>query len=73
MLIWIPVLTGKISPFTWDAHFYIRTPILIVKWENFNVCMGCPLSQQDAHIYCENGHPDAYIYVNIGIGMLIST
>ena len=31
--------------------------------------MGCLFSQRDAHIYCENWHPDAYSYVNIGIGM----
>ena len=30
-------------------------------------------SQRDAHIYCENGHPDAYIYVNIVIGVPIFT
>ena len=26
--------------------------------------------QRDAHIYCENGYPDAYIHVNIGIECL---
>ena len=25
------ILTGKILLFTWDAHFYIGTPIFIVK------------------------------------------
>ena len=34
--------------------------------------MGCLFSLGDACIYCETGHPDAYIHVNIGIGMLIS-
>ena len=33
--------------------------------------MGCLFSQQDAHIYCENRHLDAYIYVNIAIGVPI--
>ena len=33
--------------------------------------IGCLFSQQDAHIYCEYRHPDAYIYVNIGIGVPI--
>ena len=33
--------------------------------------MGCLFSQRDAHIYCEIGHPNAYIYVNIGIGVPI--
>ena len=39
----------------------------------FTVCMGCVLSQRDGHIYCENGHPGAYIHVNMGIGMSIFT
>ena len=39
--------------------------------QNIAVCIGCLFSQRDAHIYCENRHPDAYIYVNIGIGMPI--
>ena len=35
--------------------------------------MGCLFSQRDARIYCENGHPGASIYVNIGIEMPIFT
>ena len=35
--------------------------------------MGCLFSQWDAHIHCENRHPDAYSYVNIGIGVPIFT
>ena len=46
--------------------------ILIVRIGKI-VCMGCLFSQRDAHIYCENGHPHAYIRVNIGIGMPIFT
>ena len=34
--------------------------------------MGCLFLQRDAHIYCENGHPGASIYVNIGIGCIYS-
>ena len=33
--------------------------------------MGCLFSQRDAHIYCENGHLDAYIHVSNGIGLPI--
>ena len=55
------VLTGKIPLFAWDTYFYIGTPVYALK--NFTVCMGCLFSQRDAHIYCENGHPDAYIHV----------
>ena len=39
-----------------------------VNRQNFTVCMGCVFSQRDVHIYCENGHPDAYIHVSIGTG-----
>ena len=35
--------------------------------------MVCLFSQRDAHIYCENRHPGARIYVKIGIGMPIVT
>ena len=52
--------------------FYVGMPILIVRMGKI-VCMGCLFSQRDAHIYCENGHLDAYIHVNIGIGMPIFT
>ena len=31
------------------------------------------LFARDAHIYCEDGHPDVYIYVNIVIGVPIFT
>ena len=41
------------------------------KGQNIVVCKGCLFSQRDAYIYCEIGHPDAYIYVNIGIGVPI--
>ena len=47
--------------------FTLGTPILIV-----SACMGCPFSQQDAHVYCENGHPECkhrealYFHVKIG-------
>ena len=56
--------------FALDTSFHIGMSILIV---TFTVCMGCLFSQRDAHIHCENGHPDAYSYVNIGIGMPIFT
>ena len=54
----IPVPTGKLSLF---AYY------LWLKWANFNVRMGCQFSQRDAHIYCENWHPDAYFYAKIVI------
>ena len=41
--------------------------------QNIAVCIGCLFSQRDAHTYCENRHPDAYIYVKIGIGVPIFT
>ena len=41
--------------------------------QNIAVCIGCLFSQWDAYIYCKNRHPDAYIYVNIGIGVPIFT
>ena len=53
--------------------FYVGMPILIVRMGKFIVCTGCLFSQRDAHIYCENGHPHAYIHVDIGIGMPIFT
>ena len=65
----IPVPTGKISVF---AFFYIGMPTLIVRIVKI-LCMGCLFSKQDAHIYCENGHQDAYVFVHIGIGMPICT
>ena len=47
---------------------------LLLKGAKFHICMGCLFSQQDAHIYCENGHwgacihghRDAYIHVTTG-------
>ena len=66
------ILMGRILLFVWDAHFYVGMCTLIVKTGKISVvCMGCLFSQRDAHIYCENRHPDAYIYVNIGIGVPI--
>ena len=58
--------------FAWDAFFYIGMPTLIVRIVKI-LCMGCLFSKQDAHIYCENGHQDAYVFVHIGIGMPICT
>ena len=71
MPIGIPVLAGKISLFAWDDYFLHRDPTLLVKMGR--ICLGWLFSQRDAHIYCENGHPGAYIHVNIGIGMPIVT
>ena len=42
--------------------FYVGMPILIVRMEKFIVCTGCLFSHWDAHIYCENGYPHAYIW-----------
>ena len=49
--------------------FYAGMPILIVRMGKIG--MGCLFSQQDAHIYWENGYLDAYVHVNVGIGMPI--
>ena len=49
--------------------FYAGMPILIVRMGKIGT--GCLFSQQDAHIHCENGYLDAYVHVNVGIGMPI--
>ena len=67
------VLTVKTPLFRWDAYFYIGAPTLIVKRGKISYLHGGLFSQQDAHIYCENGNPGAHIHVNIGIGMPIFT
>ena len=60
--------------FAWDSFFLRRDAYThCLNGQNFIVCMGCLFSQRDTHIYCENGHLDAYIHVNIGIGMPIFT
>ena len=59
------ILVGRILLFVWDAHFYVGMSTLIVKTGKIS------LIAWDAHIYCEIGHPDADIYVNIGIGVPI--
>ena len=58
---------GKNFTVSVDAHFHIGMSTLIVNTGKISQFAW------DAYIYCENGHPDAYIYVNIGIGVPIFT
>ena len=79
----VPIFVGIAAIYSW-AEFYclcgmpIAIHVGIVYIHSYNeqniaVCIGCLSSQRNAYIYCENRHPDAYIYVNIGIGVPIFT
>ena len=66
---------GRILLFVWDPHIHVGMSTLIVTTGKISLFAldAYIFSQRDAHIYCENGHPDAYIYVNIVIGVPIFT
>ena len=76
------ILTGKILLFTWDARFYIGTPILIVKtgkiplfaWgAYFHSGMPIFIVKMDTRVPISRKyrHRDAYIHVNTAPGMRI--
>ena len=64
--------------FAWDAFFYVGMPTLIVRMGKILLFAWGAYFHSGMPIFtvkmrCENGHPDPYIHVNIGLGMPIFT